>query len=160
MYELCIFNYATIHLIFLIWEEVQSPAIQKGKSTKIRKFLGSHFRYHFLQKEKRYFVSLTVSDLDQGQCPSAPSPSSDVRPKKRCILPSFLLNSDVTEAEILWAIQTVLTHISLHSCDGISKLFNRMLSDSMIAKSFTLGRINAAIFQFRYSPIPEGTNSC
>ena len=146
MYELCIINYATTHLLFLIWEEVQSLPIQKGKSTRIRKFLGSHFWYHFLQKEKQYFVSLTVSDLDQGQCPSAPSPSSDVRPKKQCILPSFLLNSDVTEAEILWAIQTVLTHISLHFCDGISKLFSRMLSDSMIAKSFTLGRIKCSYF--------------
>ena len=150
MCELCIFNYATIHLIFLIWEEVQSLAIQKGKSTRIRKFLGSHFRYHFLQKEKRYFVSLTVSDLDQGQYPSAPSPSSDVRPKKRCILPSFLLSSEVTEAEILWAIQTVLTHMSLHSCDGISKLFSRMLSDSMIAKSFTLGKMKCSYF-FNFS---------
>ena len=39
----CCANYAIIHLIFLIWEEVQSPAIQKGRSTRMSKFLGSHF---------------------------------------------------------------------------------------------------------------------
>ena len=37
-------------------------------------------------------------------------------------MPGFHLNSGVTEAEILWAIQTVLTHSSLHSCDDLSKL--------------------------------------
>ena len=39
----------------------------------------------------------------------------------------FLLNSGVAVAEILWAIQTVLTQSSLHSCDGPSKLFSKML---------------------------------
>ena len=42
-----------------------------------------------------------MTDLDQGQCPSASSSSSDVQHKKQCTFPGFLLNSGVTEAEIL-----------------------------------------------------------
>ena len=55
--------------------------------------------------------------------------------QKQCTLPGFLLNSGVTEAETPWAIQTVLTHSSLRSCDSLSKLFGRIFSDSMISPS-------------------------
>ena len=59
--QLHIVNYATIHLIFVIWEEVRSPAIQKGKSKMIREFPGSQFPYHFLQKRnKRCYGSYCV----------------------------------------------------------------------------------------------------
>ena len=81
-----------------------------------------------------------MSDSDQDQCPS--SSSSDVQHKKQCTLPTFVLNSSVTEAEILWAIRTVLTHSSQRSCDGLSKLFVRMFSDSVI----TLGRTKYSYF--------------
>ena len=55
----------------------------------------------------------------------------------QCTLPFMMLTSNVTEAESRWAIRTCLTH---SSCDGISKLFSRMFSDSNIAKSFSLAR--------------------
>ena len=66
--------------------------------------------------------------------------------KKQCTLPTFVLNSSVTEAEILWAIRTVLTHSSQRFCDGLSKLFVRMFSDSAIAKSFNLERRKCGYF--------------
>ena len=50
-----------------------------------------------------------------------------ISPQQRssqCTLPFMMLTSNVTEAEILWAIRTCLTHSSLRSCDGISKLFS------------------------------------
>ena len=75
-----------------------------------------------LSKKKSNVVSLTVLELDQRQCLSVSCLSSDVHYKKQCTLPGFLLNPGVTEAEILWTIQTVLTHSSLHSCDGLSCL--------------------------------------
>ena len=43
-------------------------------------------------------MSLTVSDLGQGQCPSASSSSSVVQHKKQCTLPGILPNSGVTES--------------------------------------------------------------
>ena len=64
----------------------------------------------------------------------------------QCTLPFMMLTSNVTEAEILWAIWTCLTHSSLRSCDGISKLFSRMFSDSNIAKSFSLARTKCGYF--------------
>lgn len=58
MYELRIVNYAAIHLIFLLWKEVQSLAIQKS------------FLISFFAKRKSDVVNFTMPDLDQGQCPS------------------------------------------------------------------------------------------
>ena len=64
----------------------------------------------------------------------------------QCTLPFMMLTSNVTEAEILWAIRTCLTHSSLRSCDGILKLFSRMFSDGNIAKSFSLARTKCGYF--------------
>ena len=64
----------------------------------------------------------------------------------QCTLPFMMLTSNFTEAEILWTIRTCLTHSSLRSYDGISKLFSRMFSDSIIAKSFNLARTKCAYF--------------
>ena len=146
MHEPRIVNYATINLIFLILEEVRSLATQNGRCTKIRTFLGSQLQYQFLQKRKSDVANFTVSDLGQGKSPSALSSTSGVQHRKQCTLPGFLQNSGVTEAEILWAIQIVLTHSSLRFCDDLSKFFGRMFSDSMVAKSFTLGRTKCSYF--------------
>ena len=64
----------------------------------------------------------------------------------QCTLAFMMLTSNVTEAEILWSIWTCLTHSSLCSCDGISKLFSRMFSDSNTAKSFSLARTKCGYF--------------
>ena len=102
-----------------------------------------------------------MSNFDQVQCPSVLSSSSDVQLKKQHTLFDFLLNSVVTEAEILWAIQTVLTHSSLCSCDGLSKWFSRMFSDTMIAKSFALGRTKCSYFiNFSVALYLTGTAGC
>ena len=119
-------------------------AHSKGKKHKDKEISWKSFPVSFFAKKKSNAVSLTVSDSDQDQCPS--SSSSDVQHKKQCTLPTFVLNSSVTEAEILWAIRTVLTHSSQCFCDGLSKLLVRMFSDSVIAKPFTLGRTKCSYF--------------
>ena len=116
----------------------------KGKKHKDKEIYRKSLLISFFARKISNVVSLTVSDSDQGQCPL--SSSSDVQHKKQCTLPGFVLNSGFTEAEILWVIQTVLTHSSLCSCDGLSKLFARMFSGSVIAKSFTLGRAKCSYF--------------
>ena len=98
-------------------------------------------------------MTLAVSDIDQGQFPSARPSSSYVQHKKQCTLSPFLPKSGVTEAEILRGIQVVLTHSSLRSCDGLSKWFSRMLSENMIAKSFTLGKTKCIYF-INFSIVP------
>ena len=63
---------------------------QKRKAMRIKKFLGRSRPILLLSKKKSDVVSLTVLELDQGQCPSASSLSSDVHYKKQCTLPGFL----------------------------------------------------------------------
>ena len=116
----------------------------KGKKHKDKEISSKSLPVSSFAREKSNVVSLTVSDSGQDQCSS--SWSSDVQHKKQCTLPTFVLNSSVTEAEILWAIRTVLTHSSQRFCDGLSKLFVRMFSDSAIAKSFNLGRRKCSYF--------------
>ena len=41
--------------------------------------------------------------------------------------------------EVLWAMRVVASHYSYNSCTDAEKLFQRMLPDSVIAKSFTCG---------------------
>ena len=81
----------------------------KGKKHKDKEISRNSLPMSIFAKKNSDVVSFTVSDLDQGQCPSAPSSSADVQHKKQCTLSGFLLNS-VIEAEILWAVQTVLAH--------------------------------------------------
>ena len=73
----------------------------KGKKHKDKEISRKSLPIAFFAKKKSNVLSLTVTDLDQGQCPSALSSSSDVQHKKQCTFPGFLLNSGVTEAEIL-----------------------------------------------------------
>ena len=110
----------------------------KGKKHKDKEVSSKSLPVSFFAKKKSNVVNPTVSDSDQDQFPSFSF--SDVQHKKQCTLPPFGLNSNATEAEILWAIGTVLIH------DSLSKLFVRMFSDSVIAKSFTLGRRKCSYF--------------
>ena len=82
----------------------------KGKKHKDKEISRNSLQISIFAKKNSDVVSFTVSDLDQGHCPSAPSSSADVQHKKQCTLSPILLNSGVTEAETLWAIQTVLAH--------------------------------------------------
>ena len=88
----------------------------KGKKHKDKEISVKSLPVSIFAKKKKkksdVVKSLTLSDLHQGQCPSSLSSSSDVRHKKQCTLPGYLLDSGVTEAEILWAIPTVLTQLN------------------------------------------------
>ena len=111
----------------------------KGKKRKYKEISRTSLPISFFAKKKSDVVSVTVSNLDQGQCPSALSSSSDMQHKKQCSLPGFL-------QEILWAIQTVLTNSSLRSCVALSELFGKFFRDNVIRKSFTLGRTKYSYF--------------
>ena len=65
MHELCIVNYVTVHLIFLISEELQSLAIQKGKKHKDKEISSKSLPISFFAKKKSDVMSLTLSDLDK-----------------------------------------------------------------------------------------------
>lgn len=55
-------------------------------------------------------------------------------------LQAFLLNDNVTKAEILWSVESVLTHTSLRTAGRCVSLFKIMFPDSEIAKKIQLQR--------------------
>ena len=127
-----------------------------------RSALNSHAKgkKHKEKEDSRKSLPITFFRQETVDKPSTSKQSADtskeqaneaqvISPQQKssqCTLPFMMLTSNVTEAEILWAIRTCLTHSSLRSCDGISKLFSRMFSDSNIAKSFSLARTKCGYF--------------
>lgn len=82
-------------------------------------------------------VSLQSNELGQpstSQCAIQPTKSSTSGMK------TFLLNERVTEAEILWCIQSVVTHKSLRAAGRDVQLFQKMFPDSEIATKLQLQR--------------------
>ena len=70
----------------------------------------------------------TTTSIEAGQSSlSLDASSSDIHPEKQCTMPSLVLNSNVTDS-------------------GTSKLFTKMFNDSIIAKSFSLGRRKCGYF--------------
>ena len=67
----------------------------KGKKYKEKEISKKSLPISFFAKKNSDVVSFTVSDLDQGQCPSAPSSSANVQHKKQRTLSRILLNSVV-----------------------------------------------------------------
>lgn len=77
-----------------------------------------------------------------------PSISTDISPATSTVfsepqnqLPvsKYMLNQEVQNAEILWALKCVYSHYSFNSCSEIGKLFARMFPDSETAKQFACG---------------------
>ena len=66
--------------------------------------------------------------------------------QKQTTIPNLATKSSTTEAEILWTLKTLLSHNSYRSCENISDLFKRMFNDSIIAKSFSLGKTKCAYY--------------
>ena len=119
-----------------------------------RSALNSHAKgkKHKKKEDSRKSLPITFFRQETVDKPSTSKQSADtskeqsneaqvISPQQKlsqCTLPFMMLTSNVTEAEILWAIRTCLTHSSLRSCDGISKLFSRMFSDSKLQSPLVL----------------------
>lgn len=56
----------------------------------------------------------------------------------------FFLNDQVTKAEILWCLRTVMTHSSFRSNSDLPEIFRMMFPDSDIAKKFKLKKDKTA----------------
>lgn len=71
---------------------------------------------------------------------SLPVPNTDRRSGAVHSVKSFLAKDATLEAEILWAIKTVMAHYSCNSSDDNNLLFARMFPDSQIAKQYASGK--------------------
>lgn len=66
---------------------------------------------------------------------------------------SYFISEDVTDAEILWTLDVVVSNYSLNSCQNKNKLFARMFKGSKIAELFTCGSTKCSyIINFGLAP--------
>ena len=59
-------------------------------------------------------------------------------------LTQYISRDDVLNAEVLWAIKTVMLHYSVNSSSNTGELF-KMMSDSQIAQKFSCGKTKVLI---------------
>lgn len=85
-------------------------------------------------------VSVTQTSSSSSATTVSPATSVEGKPQhfleatsKPANLQRYLLNDDVTKAEVLWAIQCVMTHKSMRSAASDVSLFLEMFPDSQIA---------------------------
>lgn len=66
---------------------------------------------------------------------------------------TFFINEAVTDAEILWVLDVILSKYSLNSCSNKNELFATMFKDSKIAQSFKCGSTKCSyIINFGLAP--------
>lgn len=86
--------------------------------------------------------------------------------KKSSGLKSFLINDSVTKAEILWTVETVMTHTSLRTAGRDVLLFKTIFPDSNIAQKMQLQRdkvgylLAYGIAPFFQKELSEKLNKC
>ena len=74
--------------------------------------------------------------------PPSSSTSTSCPPKK--VFLGISLQEKVTAAEAMWLFKIAEEDMTLRDCDNVPALFQRMFSDSEIAKAFTMGRSKAS----------------
>lgn len=84
----------------------------------------------------------SAATFNQAVSPSsANQPTATVTPasKPTASVTSFATKDDVTKAEVVWTLKTVMSHHSFNSGQGLNSLLQAMFPDSEIAKKFQLG---------------------
>ena len=83
----------------------------------------------------------------------SPLPSNS--PTKQSTI--FIISSKQlkAQAEVLWAIDVVLSNYSFNSSSSKSNLFTTMFPDSAIAKGFTYGATKGSCIMFLCCPMHE-----
>ena len=121
----CVF----ILLTFLLWEVVLCTAMPNVVSIG-RVYCDVKSPFQSIFSANRHL--LKKEDTTSSACPltETSSNSSSINSMQQTSLSSYLINMNVTEAEILWVLRTVLCHDSWRSCDNVSKLFSCMFNDS------------------------------
>ena len=61
---------------------------------------------------------------------------------------TFFINVAVTDAEILWVLDVILSKNSLNSCSNKNELFTTMFKDSKIAQTFKCGSTKCSYILF------------
>lgn len=95
------------------------------------------------KSEKHKFNSKSVQSVDIREMviPPAPPPENSnlnkLTPANN--LDTFVSKTDVLKSEVMWVLQTIVSHNSYKSNEEISNIFRAMFPDSKIAEGFKLG---------------------
>src|SRR6476469_7886103 len=60
-------------------------------------------------------------------------------------LAGYVINDQITKAEALWAMKSVMSHFSFNASGNLKDIFETMFPDSAIAKQLTIGSTNSRI---------------
>lgn len=108
--------------------------------------------------ENEVVANVYTDSMATGQVQSGPSLSDqgtqlEVSQSGGRTLQSFVHKDDVTKAEVLWALKSVVSHHSFNSCKDLNDLFKSMFPDSQIASKFQLGPTKLAyVVRFGLAP--------
>lgn len=58
--------------------------------------------------------------------------------KGKTTVDDLIIKKDITEAEIIWALDCIKKHRSFHSSDDQGEIFRAMFKDSQIARSYKM----------------------
>ena len=92
-------------------------------------------------------ASTGTSDVQQGSATAKPvtTPAAvNNQPSELRGLGKYILRDEVTSAEILWALNCCVNHITMSAGGSSAALFGRMFPDSVIANKMELGRLKIA----------------
>ena len=76
---------------------------------------------------------------------SPESPGASSTSTCSCALDKFVVPEAVTDADIKWCLENVVSSYLFYSCDGLADLFSSMFPDSTIAEKFVCRKTNAHI---------------
>lgn len=94
-------------------------------------------------------TSVAVTTTTDTAVVSIPVPSVN-RPNT---MTGYVTNDQVTTAEIIWAMKTVVSHFSLNSSRDMKDIFQQMFVDSSIAKRISIGSTKLAyVITYGLSP--------
>jgi hypothetical protein len=103
-------------------------------------------------------VSTPVTDTGASTLP-ATQQSDQANPRQHgsAGIRKYLLNDQVSKAEILWCLKTVMSHSSYRSNSDLPELFRAMFPDSEIAAKFTLKKDKTSyLIAFGLAPFFHG----
>ena len=72
-------------------------------------------------------------------CPESSSSAKVVQSETSGRVDQYVKKTNVTHAEILWALKVVMSKLSLRSCEELKDLFQVMFNGE-VATDFTLGK--------------------
>ena len=97
---------------------------------------GGHIKLVTKQKENRIGTYFNKGSSSTASPSTSTSPDTQVASTAKP--PSYIISDDVLEAEIVWCLHMVQSHLSYRSCDPMQSIFKRMFKTDPVAQGFQM----------------------